>query len=96
MINRYVKEQIVKEIIQNSGHYSILVDKSKDFSKTEVLAIVVRYYFGGKHSEELLKLLTADEVLDAYDISQVALTILRANDFDVPTFVVRNTMEHLC
>ena len=58
-----IRKEIIEEV-KESGEFSLIVDETKDVSKTEQISIVLRYYYGGSVKESFLHFVPADK-LDA-------------------------------
>jgi hypothetical protein len=74
-----VRDQIVDEV-KESGYFSICVDESKDISKKEQIALVLRYYFDCSIKESFLEFKSAAG-LDAESLSKSIIASLQVNWF---------------
>lgn len=70
-----VRDQIVDEV-KESVYFSICVDESKDISKKEQIALVLRYYYDGYIKESFLEFKSASG-LDAGALSKSIISSLQ-------------------
>ena len=82
-----VRKKICSDI-RDAGVYSILAHESKDCSKTEQLAIIIRYVSvkDGTVHERFLTFVEASS-LDAKSLTEYILTTLRNQNLDVEALV---------
>lgn len=63
-----VSEDIIKEV-EESDHFSILVEQTKNIPKKEQLSLLVRYYYNGVVQESVLEYQKAEHV-DAASLTE--------------------------
>ena len=71
-------EMVRKDIVDNikeSGEFALMVDETKDVSKTEQLSFVIRYYSDGTVKESFI-MFKAAEHLDAKHLSETIISCL--------------------
>jgi len=81
-----VREQIIDEV-KKSQYFSVMVDESKDVSKTEQISIVLRFY-NQKQIHECFVDFKAATGLDALSLSTIILDSLRSYGLDVTSCLV--------
>lgn len=81
-----VRTSITSEVTQSEA-FSILVDETKDLSKTEQMSFVIRYYYTGSVCESFLAF-EAAQPLDAASLSQKIIQMLQKHDLDYKNHLV--------
>lgn len=84
-------EQSVKHIsseVKEAGYFALMVDETKDLSKTEQLSIIVRYYLNGMLYERFLGFEAADK-LDASSLLQFIKKRLSECEIDISCCVAQ-------
>lgn len=74
--------ETIKDEVNQAIHYSIMVDESKDLSKTEQLSIVVRFYLNGAIHERFLGFCVANK-LDARTLFEIIKLKLASCGIDI-------------
>uniref|UniRef100_A0A669BDB9 TTF-type domain-containing protein n=1 Tax=Oreochromis niloticus TaxID=8128 RepID=A0A669BDB9_ORENI len=75
-----VAEEIIREV-KDSGQFSVIVDETKDVSKSEQISFIVRYYYNGAIHESFLGFQEADR-LDAAGLTSKIIGCLEKHGLD--------------
>ena len=80
--------QEIKSEVADAKLFSVLVDETKDLSKSEQMSIVIRYFFDGEIHEEFLGFRKA-EALNAQSLSEYIQEELRMCGIDIQNLVAQ-------
>lgn len=83
-----IKNEIAQEV-SKAKYFALIVDESKDISKTEQLSFVLRYVFENVIHEEFLGFCAASK-LDAESLVQSILSVLKSHGIDVHSCVAQS------
>lgn len=75
-----IRKQIIEEV-KSSGEFSLIVDETKDVSKTEQISFVLRYFYNGTVYESFLQFEAAEQ-LHAEGLTKTILSCLDAYGLD--------------
>ena len=75
-----IRNQIIEEV-KSSKYFALIVDETKDVSKTEQVSFVLRYYLSGQVHESFLQFEAANK-LDAKSLSEKILSFLESFGLD--------------
>ena len=77
------RDNVIKLV--EAGWFSLLVNETKDLSKTEQLSICLRYLLDGEPVEEFLNFVPTEK-LDAKSLSQIIVSTLQRHGIDIKKF----------